>query len=89
MKEQLKSIFTRVTPAEKERISRKAARCGISISEYIRQRCLGYTPRDIPPDVYYVLCAKLDEARNGRNDAAVLSVLDELRETVIQPGRDG
>lgn len=37
MKEQLKSIFTRVTPAEKERISRKAARCGISDHIHLRE----------------------------------------------------
>jgi len=89
MKEQLKSIFTRVTPAEKERISRKAARCGISVSEYIRQRCLGYEPRAIPPDAFYELCDKLDAARTADNSAAVLEVLDALRETVISPGRDG
>ena len=89
MKGQLKSIFTRVTPAEKERISRKAARCGISISEYIRQRCLGYEPRAIPPDAFYELCDKLDAARTADNSAAVLEVLDALRETVILPGRDG
>ncbi len=89
MKEQLKSIFTRVTPAEKERISRKAARCGISVSEYIRQRCLGYEPRAIPPDAFYALCDKLDAARTAGTSAAVLTVLDELRDTLILPGRDG
>ena len=89
MTERTNSIYTRVTPQEKQRIASSARRCGLSISEYIRQRCLGYTPREIPPDVYYDLCAKLDEARNGRNNAAVLSVLDELRENVIQLGRDG
>lgn len=88
-KEPTKSIFTRVTLAEKERIARKAARCGISVSEYIRQRCLGYEPRAIPPDAFYELCDKLDAARTADNSAAVLEVLDALRETVISPGRDG
>ena len=89
MTERSNSIYTRVTPQEKQKITDKARKCGLTLSEYIRQRCLGYTPREIPPDVYYVLCAKLDEARNSGNDAAVLDVLDKLRETVIQPGRDG
>ena len=89
MNERTNSIYTRVTPQEKQRIASRVRRCGLSLSEYIRQRCLGYAPREITPDVYYDLCAKLDEARNGRNNAAVLSVLDELRENVIQLGRDG
>ena len=78
-----------MTLAEKERIARKAARCGISVSEYIRQRCLGYEPRAIPPDAFYELCDKLDAARTADNSAAVLEVLDTLRDTLVSPGRDG
>ena len=89
MTERSNSIYTRVTPQEKQKITDKARKCGLTLSEYIRQRCLGYAPREVPPNVYYDLCAKLDEARNSGNDAAVLDVLDKLRETVIQPGRDG
>ena len=88
MTERTNSIYTRVTPQEKKRIAGKARKCGLTVSEYIRQRCLGYAPREVPPDVFYDLCSKLDEARNSENDAAVLDVLDKLRETVIQPGRD-
>ncbi len=89
MTERSNSIYTRVTPQEKQKITDKARKCGLTLSEYIRQRCLGYAPREVPPNIYYDLCAKLDEARNSGNDAAVLDVLDKLRETVIQPGRDG
>ena len=89
MTERSNSIYTRVTPQEKQKLTDKARKCGLTLSEYIRQRCLGYAPREVPPNIYYDLCAKLDEARNSGNDAAVLDVLDKLRETVIQPGRDG
>ena len=89
MTERSNSIYTRVTPQEKQKITDKARKCGLTLSEYIRQRCLGYAPGEVPPNIYYDLCAKLDEARNSGNDAAVLDVLDKLRETVIQPGRDG
>ena len=84
-----KRIAARVTPAEKERILRFAKRCGLELSEYARQRCLGYEPRAIPPDAFYELCDKLDAARTADNSAAVLEVLDALRETLISPGRDG
>ena len=82
-------IALRVTPAEKERVLRFAKRCGLELSEYARQRCLGYEPRAIPPDAFYELCDKLDAARTADNSAAVLEVLDALRETLISPGRDG
>lgn len=89
MKERTQSIYTRTTPAEKQQIERKARKCGLSVSEYIRQRCLGYTPREIPPDAYYELCRKLDEARKLGSGDAILSLLDDMRKELILPGRDG
>ena len=60
-----------MTLAEKEHIHQKDARCGISVPEHIRQHCLGYEPRAIPPDAFYELFR---------------DKLDALRETVISPG---
>ena len=42
-----KSIYVRVTRREKEKINAKANKCGLSLSEYIRQVCLGYEPKEI------------------------------------------
>ena len=42
-----KSIYVRVTQREKERINAKANKCGLCLSEYIRQVCLGYEPKEI------------------------------------------
>ena len=89
MKEKRNSIYVRVKPEEKAQIARKARKCGLSVSEYIRQRCLGYAPREMPPEVYYRLCQKLDDVKNDCNANAVLAVLDELRQTLVEPGRDG
>ncbi len=89
MKERRNSIYVRVTSAEKVQITHKAIKCGLSVSEYIRQRCLGYAPREMPPEVYYRLCQKLDDVKNDCNANAVLAVLDELRQTLVEPGRDG
>ena len=89
MKERTQSIYTRTTPAEKQQIERKARKCGLSVSEYIRQRCLGYTPREIPPNTYYELCRKLEEARKPGSGDAILSLLDDMRKELILPGRDG
>ncbi len=89
MKERTRSIYTRTTPAEKQQIEYKARKCGLSVSEYVRQRCLGYAPREIPPDIYYEFCRKLDEARRLGSGDAILSLLDDIRQELVLPGRDG
>ena len=71
------------------RIARKARKCGLSVSEYIRQRCLGYAPREVPPEAYSTLCRKLEDVKNDSTAAAVLAMLAELRRTLVEPGRDG
>ena len=88
MKEKSSSIYTRVTPAEKQKIERTAKKCGLSVSEYIRQRCLGYAPREIPPDTYYELCRKLDYIHELGNGDAILSLMDEMRKELFLPGRE-
>ena len=88
MKARTQSIYTRTTPAEKQQIERTAKKCGLSVSEYVRQRCLGYAPREVPPDTYYELYRELNEARKHGNDAAILDLMDVLRKELILPGRD-
>lgn len=39
-----KNLFIRVSEKEKNLIERNAERCGLSVSEYLRQRALGYMP---------------------------------------------
>ena len=46
-------INVRVTPTEKKRILKAASRCGLTLSEYLRQRALGYTPRFHPPQTFF------------------------------------
>ena len=44
-------IELRVTQPEKNKIARLAESCGLSQSEYVRQRTLGYAPRMVLPEV--------------------------------------
>ena len=44
---------------EKEKMERNARRCGMSVSGYIRQCCLGREPRTRPPDVFWELLSEL------------------------------
>jgi len=89
MHERTQSIYTRTTPAEKKQIERTARKCGLSVSEYIRQRCLGYAPREIPPETFYRLCHDLNCAREKGCSDALLALIDEVRRELIEPGRDG
>ena len=48
-KERTMRLDLRVSPQEKKKIESTAKKCGISVSEYMRQRALGFSPREIPP----------------------------------------
>lgn len=58
-------IELRVTQSKKKKIARLAESCGLSQSEHIRQRTLGYAPRTVQPDVFFdfyqTLCRLCDE----------------------------
>lgn len=57
-------IAVRVTAIEKEKIHSKARKCGLRITEYVKQRALGYEPRTVPPDALFVCLEKLGELAN-------------------------
>ena len=93
MADKTKSIYTRVTPQEKNHIQVKARQCGLSVSEYLRQRALGYAPRAIPSEELHALRRELFDFRrsgiSGHADEDVQKLLDEMRDALILPGRDG
>ena len=73
-------IAVRVTAKEKERIQAKARKCGLSTTEYVKQRALGYEPRRVPPNVLFVLLEKLGELADKTNSPE----LDEKIEALLQ-----
>ena len=82
-------IEVRLTEKQKEQIDRAAKKCGVTQSEYLRQRALGGEPKAVLPDTFFVCCEKLDRltrspyAKNV-NDTA-LAVLTEMMN--IQTGK--
>ena len=59
-KEKLCQILVRARQKEKERIRALADKCGLSVSEYMVKRALGYEPKEASPDAFFVstmLCA--------------------------------
>ena len=85
MKEKKNSIYVRVTEKEKVRIENKAKKCGLSVSEYLRKRALGYSPKALLPESFYEFTEKIGilyEALGTLNStelqAEVLKLLDEI-----------
>ena len=59
MKKNDTRLQLRLSLKEKEKIERNAQRCGMSVSGYVRQCCLGREPRSRPPDVFWELLEEL------------------------------
>ena len=85
-------VELRVTQSEKNRIARLAESCGLSQSEYIRQRTLGYAPRTVLPDVFFdfyqMLCRLCDEVADKvspETERKLLEVVDEIQQRLLLP----
>ena len=79
-------INVRVTVTEKKKVTMLARKCGLSLSEYLRQRALGYEPGGHPPTEVFDVLDKLDEiAENcsAREGAAISVHTDRLRDLLI------
>ena len=73
------------TKKEKLRIENKAKKCGLSVSEYLRKRALGYSPKTLLPEIFYeftekigVLYEALGTLNSTELQAEVLKLLDEI-----------
>lgn len=85
-------IYIRVTEQEKKRIERFAKKCGLSVSEYLRQLANGHTPNEIPSDNFFTVAHYLQmitEDFKGRNDekfvAYVKGCISDLYTTYLKP----
>ena len=84
-------IAVRVTAKEKDKIKSKAQKCGLSTTEYVKQRALGYEPRGIPPDALFACLEKLgelaDKASSPELDIEIRTVLKEITAAFLLPGK--
>lgn len=95
MKEKSKSIYVRVTPREKIKIEQTAEKCGLPLSEYIRQRALGYSPRTVQPDAFYLfhrevceLCNLIDGKVSSDAEEKLLCLIDDITSELLLPGKE-
>ena len=94
MKERANSIYVRVTEKEKIRIKNKADKCGLTISEYLRKRALGYSPKALLPESFYEFSGKLsnlyeqiDKGYSTELEERILSLIDEIQLKILTPER--
>ena len=94
MKEKKNSIYVRVTEKEKVRIENKAKKCGLSVSEYLRKRALGYSPKALLPESFYeftekigILYEALGTLNSNELQVEVLKLLDEIYAKLLTPDR--
>ena len=84
-------IAVRVTAIEKEKIHSKARKCGLSTTEYVKQRALGYEPRAVPPDALFAYLEKLgelgDKASSTDLDKEICTVLKQISAEFLLPGK--
>ena len=86
MRKRSVGINIRVTVTEKKKVTMLARKCGLSLSEYLRQRALGYAPGGHPPKEVFNVLDKLDEiAENcsAREGVAINAQTDRMRDLLI------
>ena len=86
MRKRRVGINVRVSVTEKRKMTLMAKRCGLSLSEYLRQRALGYEPGGHPSTEAFDVLDKIDEmAENcsAREGAAINAQTDRMRDLLI------
>ena len=82
-------IAVRLTAREKEKIKSKARKCGLSTTEYVKQRALGYEPKSIPPDALFACLEKLgeltDKASSPELDTEIRTLLKQITVEFLLP----
>ena len=86
MRKRSVGINVRVSVTEKRKLTLMAKRCGLSLSEYLRQRALGYEPGGHPPTEVFNVLDKLDEIAEisqPSTSAKITACADEIRDLLI------
>jgi len=85
-------ISVRLSEKEKQTIQAKAKKCGLSASEYVKQRALGYEPRTVPPNALFVLLEKIGDLESKSTSAElnveIEKLLKEITTVLLLPGRE-
>ena len=84
MNDNRKLINIRVTEKEKQKLEQLAGKCGLSLSEYLRKRGLGYQPGSALNERFYEVDSRLCDLSNlplsPETEDALLEVFRNLNE---------
>ena len=86
MRKRSVGINVRVSVTEKRKMTLMAKRCGLSLSEYLRQRALGYEPGGHPPKEVFNVLDKIDELAESESSSphsSIVDCTDEIRDLLI------
>ena len=86
MRKRRVGINVRVSVTEKRKMTQREKRCGLSLSEYLRQRALGYEPSNQPPKEVFDVLDKIDEIAekcSARDGASINAQTDRMRDLLI------
>ena len=86
MRKRSVGINVRVSAAEKKKVTMLAKKCGLSLSEYLRQRALDYEPGGQPPKEVFTMLDKIDEIADNctpQTGAAIHLQTDCVRDLLI------
>ena len=88
-KEKHKRVDLRLPAKEKEQLEQLAKTCGLSLSEYLRKRGLGYEPGPFLDGRFYAVYAKLCEISNlplqPDMEAVLIAILNDLQQNLFLP----
>ena len=86
-------IAFRLNQKEKQIITAKAKKCGLSTTEYVKQRALGYEPKAVPPDALFLLLERIGGIENKSTslelNAKIEELLTDIANILLLPGKDG
>ena len=95
MKEKKARMEIRLSEKDKKTIERYAKKCGVPISEYVRQCALGFSPRQALPDDFYDLYSRLCDVCNLINpgfteetERELVDLITDIREQLLLPGKE-
>lgn len=85
-------IEIKLTPENKKKVERYASKCGLSTSEYVTKRALGFAPRTVLPDAFFNFYGKLCEICNKEmtpeTEAKLLTLIDEIHSEILSPKKE-
>ena len=89
MKEKNTRLELRLSAKEKKRMEDIAKKCGLSLSEYLRKRGLGYEPGPLLDERFYAVYTKLCEISNlplnKETEAALMAIFNDLQQNLFLP----